>query len=126
MVERPGDVPIHFDSDGYLLGPEDGVMVAVTGKGIYCCSASRPVLACGTARRLSARRFRVVDRLLHISELVTVSRMGWVGPDFRLLGAELLRQERPQHFGDLFDGVPEDLANVHLQDDTYIPIREEN
>jgi hypothetical protein len=116
-------VLIHFDSDGYLLGPEDGVMVAVTGKGVHCCSASRPALLQGTARRLAACGFHIVERLLHLSELVTVSHIGWVGPDLSLFGAELCATELPQRFDALFDGVPEDLTSIRVQDDTYVPIR---
>ncbi|PRF99433.1 hypothetical protein C6Q14_23420 [Burkholderia ambifaria] len=61
--------------------------------------------------------------MLHLSELVTVSHIGWVGPDLSLFGAELCATEWPQRFDALFDGVPEDLTSIRVQDDTYVPIR---
>lgn len=121
-VGSPGDVPIHFNSEGYLLGPEDGVVVAVTGQGTHCCSASRPILAMGTARRLEARGLHIVEHPLHLSELVMVSHMGWVDRDFRLFGAELRAGGRPERFDGVFDGVPEDLASISMQDDIHIKI----
>lgn len=111
------EIPIHFDSDGYLLGPEDGVLVAVTERGIHCMSVSRPVLVHGTARRLGACGYRIVAGPLHLSELVEVSGLGWVGNDFRLFEATLLRHER----GMSVDALPDYLASVPMQDDILIP-----
>ncbi|ASL49066.1 hypothetical protein bAD24_p01885 (plasmid) [Burkholderia sp. AD24] len=85
------EMPVFFDCDGYLQGPQEGVLVAFMDERIVCVSSFHPVFAHAAARRLELPQRPAATRL-HLSELAQALSFGWVTPDFRLVDAALFSQ----------------------------------